>query len=143
MFCIFQGLVVKCCCFFVIVIGYEYNCICFILAKDFTLKHLTLLKWRDCDGKNRSLRLRDEMSSKWRDVGDLLEIDSSRLDCIHAHRMGDVRLCCRDILLDWLQMEDNSYPASWEGLLVLLEDLELNNVAKKLNEALDCFKNNC
>ena len=83
------------------------------------------------------------MSSKWRDVGDLLEIDSCRLDCIHAHRMGDVRLCCRDILLDWLQMEDNSYPASWEGLLVLLEDLELNNVAKKLNEALDCFKNNC
>ena len=116
---------------------FYWICICFLLAKDFTLQHLTLLKWTDSNSKNHSLRLRDELSSRWRDVGDLLGVDSSRQDGIHAQRMGDVRLCCRDILLDWLQMEDKSYPPSWEGLLVLLEDLELNNVAKKLNEALD------
>ena len=104
------------------------------------MQHLTLLKWTDSGGKNHSLRLRDEMSSRWHEVGDLLGVATSRQDGIHTQRMGDVRLCCRDIFLDWLQMEEKSYPASWEGLLVLLEDLQLNNLAKKLNEALDCYK---
>ena len=80
------------------------------------------------------------MSSRWRDVGDLLGVASSRLEGIHTQHMGEVKQCCRSVLLDWLEMEEKSYPASWEGLLVLLKDMQLNNLAKKLNEALDCYK---
>ena len=112
----------------------------FCLVVEFNLHHLTVLTWTDSDGQRHSLRLRNEMSSRWRDVGDLLEVESSHMEGIHMHRGGDVRLCCRDVFVDWLQMKEPSYPANWEGLLLLLEDLELNKVAKTLKEALDFIK---
>ena len=37
-------------------------------------------------------------------------------------------------------MEESSYPTNWEGLLDLLEDLEL---AKKLKQALRFIKKSC
>ena len=113
----------------------------FCLAMEFNLHHLTVLKWTDSNGQTHSLRLRNEMSSRWRDVGDLLEVEFSRQEGIHMHRGGDVRLCCREVLADWLQMEEPSYPTNWEGLLLLLEDLELNKVAKTLKGALHFVKN--
>ena len=103
------------------------------------MQQLTLLKWTDRDGQRHRLRLRDRISSRWREVGDLLGVDSSRQDSIHMDCGRDVKLCCRAVLLDWLQMEEPSYPTNWEGLLVLLEDLELHNIAKKLKEALNCI----
>jgi len=30
---------------------------------------------------------------------------------------------------------------NWEGLLELLEDLELNDIVKKLKKSLECIKN--
>ena len=113
----------------------------FCLVVEFNLHHLTVLTWTGSDGQRHSLRLRNEMSSKWHDVGDLLEVGSSRQEGIHMHRGRDVRLCCRDVLEDWLQTEKPSYPTNWEGLLLLLKDLELNDVAKNLKEALDFIRN--
>ena len=112
----------------------------FCLVVEFNLHHLTVLTWMDSDGQKHSLRLRNEMSSRWRDVGDLLEVESSHMEGMDAHRRGDMRLCCRDVFVDWLQMEEPSYPANWEGLLLLLEDLELNKMAKKLKIALNFIK---
>jgi len=100
------------------------------------MQYLTVLKWTDSKGQSHSLRLKDKMSSKWHVVGDLLGVDSSRLKSISMNHRGDVEQCCREVLLDWLQMEEPSYSRNWEGLIELLIDLELNNVAKKLNEAL-------
>ena len=112
----------------------------FCLVVEFNLHHLTVLKWTDSDGQKHSLRLRNEMSSRWRDVGDLLEVESSHMEGMDTHHRGDVRLCCRNVLVDWMQMEEPSYPTNWEGLLLLLEDLELNQMAKKLKIALDFIK---
>jgi len=123
----------------------NFICIFFCIAirKDIVLnmQHLTLLKWIDRESQSHSLSLRYEMSPKWCDVGDLLGVDSSCLKAIHLPRMGDVEQCCRDVLQDWLQMEEPSYLVNWEGLLELLKDLKLNNVAKKLKDALHCMNN--
>ena len=112
----------------------------FCLVVEFNLHRLTVLTWTDRDGQRHCLRLRNEMSSRWRDVGDLLEVEFNRQEGIHMHRGGDVRLCCRDVLEDWLQMEEPSYPSNWEGLLLLFKDLELNKMATKLKIALDFIK---
>jgi len=106
------------------------------LANNLTIQNLTLLKWTDSNGQDHSLKLKNAISPKWREVGDLLGVDSSRLDGIHMHRGGDVQLCCRDVLLEWLQMKETSYSVNWEGFLVLLKDIELNSTAMKLQEAL-------
>ena len=113
----------------------------FCLVVEFNLHHLTVLTWTDSDGQRHCLRLRNEMSSRWRDVGDLLEVEFTRQEGIDTYRRGDVRLCCRDVFVDWLQMEEPSYQTNWEGLLLLLEDLELTKMAKKLKEALIFIKN--
>jgi len=80
------------------------------------------------------------MSHKWCDIGELLGITSGRLEGIHSQRMGDVRLCCRDVLLDWIEKEEASYPANWDGLVVLLQHLELNNLVSRLKSVLESLK---
>jgi len=91
-------------------------------APAFSLKSLTLLKWTDTDGQSQTLRLRDDISPRWRDAGDLLELGSSRIEGIAIQRRGDVRQCCRDVLLYWLNNGSSNYQATWEGLLTLLTD---------------------
>ena len=102
---------------------------------DFSMKRLILLKYHK-DGKSHILRLRDEMSPKWRDIGFLLDVSQARLDGILTQRLGDVRQCVQDVLQDWITNGSSDYPATWEGLLSLLEDLELHACAESLRTAL-------
>ncbi len=97
-----------------------------------------MLEWTDTDGQSQTqtLRVRDEMSVKWEEVGDLLELTPDRLQGIDSQRRGDVRLCCRDVLVDWIKNGSPRYPLNWEGLLKLLEDLELSSTANTLKLAL-------
>ena len=114
---------------------------CFVLVSDFSILNLTLLKWTDDEDQIQRLRLRDELCSKWRDAGILLGVSSGRLNGIFTYRLGDLQLCCSDVLLEWLQKaEMSSYSASWDGLLDLLEDLELIDVATKLRMAIKFMK---
>ncbi len=107
---------------------------------DFTLKALTLLKWTDKDGQNHTLGIRDELSSHWHDIGQLLDISMNILDGFSLQRSGDVRQCCRDVLYDWIQNGSSHYPATWEGLLKLLQDMQLSSLASSLELALKSFQ---
>ncbi len=114
-----------------------YLFVCFtISALPITLKRLTLLKWTDKSGQRKTLRLRDEMSPHWREAGDLLGLSIARMDGIYTHHLADVRQCCRDVLKDWIQSDSSDYPATWGGLLSLLDDLQLHACAKSLQAAM-------
>ncbi len=108
-------------------------------APAFTLKNLTILKWTDKDGRPQTLRLRDDISFRWRDVGNLLELGSSRIEGIAIRRHEDVRQCCSDVLQDWLRNGSPDYPATWESMLNLLEDIQLSSCS--LQSALNFFQN--
>ena len=116
-----------------------YPCILYIVP-DFSLKSLILLKWTDSNGRPRNLRLRDEMCADWQDIGDLLEISPIRLTEIRRSHLYNPKMCCRDILLDWLQMDECSYPVNWDGMLRLLVDIGLSAIADKLQEALKHYQ---
>ncbi len=103
------------------------------------MKNLIVLTWTNKDGQTETLRLRDDMISRWRDVGHLVDISASRLDGILAHRLGDVRQCCQDVLQEWISRGSSDYPATWEGLLKILRSLELNSCADSLERALQCI----
>ncbi len=98
-----------------------------------------MLTWTNKDGQTETLRLRDEMISRWHDVGHLVDISTSRLDGILARRLGDVTLCCKDVLQEWISRGSSDYPATWEGLLKILRSLELNSCADSLERALQCI----
>ena len=51
-------------------------------------------------------------------------------------RLGDVSMCCRDVLVDWLNENQGGYPATWVGVVQLLEDMKLSAAALQLKNAL-------
>ncbi len=81
------------------------------------------------------------MISHWRKAGELLDLSIARMDSIYTHRLADIRQCCRDVLQDWVNIGSSDYPATWGGLLSLLDDLELHECAKSLQAALECSPN--
>ncbi len=118
---------------------FVYLFVCFIIsALPLTMKKLNILKWTDKSGQPKTLRLRDEMSPKWHDAGELLDLTTANLECISAKHRGDVRECLRDVLRDWVRSDSSDYPATWGGLLSLLDDLQLHACAKSLQAALEC-----
>ena len=108
----------------------------FFIAPDFSLKNFTLLEWTDSNGQRQELRLRDELSDRWQDVGDLLGLPSSRLGGIKQQNQGNAEMCCREVLLDWLKMDKCSYPVNWAGMLCLLKNVKLSALAVTLQGAL-------
>ena len=106
------------------------------IVPDFSIKNLTLLIWTDSNGQSQELRLCDELSARWQEAGDLLELSPSRLVGIEVHRHCDARMCCREVLLDWLKMDGGSYSVNWEGMLCLLKNMKLSALAVTLQGAL-------
>ncbi len=96
-----------------------------------------MLKWTDKDGQPQTLKVKDQMSVKWEEVGDLLELTPARLRGIDSERRGIVRRCCRDVLMDWIKNGSPHYPPTWDGLIQLLIDLELSSIADTLKLALN------
>ena len=110
--------------------------VAFLLAVPLTLRTITLYKWTDENGQTKSLRILDEISSRWTEAGDLLGLSPARLKGIEVYQLKEARSCCRDVLQDWIQDNQDSYPVSWEGLICLLTDMKLTILAKELENAL-------
>ena len=100
-----------------------------------SISNLTCLRWTD-KGQARILKIREKISPRWEEAGDLLGLTVERLKGIDMHRRGDVGMCCRDVLVDWLHENQGGYPATWEGVVQLLEDMELSAAAQQLKKAL-------
>ena len=100
-----------------------------------SISKLTCLRWTD-KGQAWILKIREKISPRWEEVGDLLGLTTERLKGIHMQRLGDVGMCCRDVLVDWLHENQGGYPATWEGVVQLLEDMDLSAAAQQLKNAL-------
>ena len=101
-----------------------------------TISSLTCLRWTDRNGTVCVIKIRDKISPKWIEAGDLLGLSSERLKGIDLQHRGDVGMCIRDVLVDWLHENKGSYPTTWEGVVQLLEDMELSAIAQLLKIAL-------
>ena len=102
-----------------------------------SISNLTILKFTDQNGQDETVKVLEKISIRWEEAGDLLGLTSERLKGIEVQRRGDHRICCRDVLVDWLHENQSDYPTTWEGVLLLLEDMELSACAyilkKKFN----------
>ena len=100
-----------------------------------TIKTLTLLKWND-GGKKKKLRVTNEISNQWRNIGKLLEIPGPTLNGWWAESHSEEQ-CCDKVLANWLQNPPEDYPVTWHGLIELLDDAEFTDLAKTLKNALE------
>ena len=100
-----------------------------------SLKSLELVKWKE-DGCEMAFRLVDMVSSQWREFGSRLSIEQDQLDSWEDEYRGRAARCWKKVMGHWLSVGGtHDYPATWEGLYVLLEDVEYCEVAKELKKA--------
>ena len=98
------------------------------------MKNLTAFKWKTKDGKVKKFRLKSHIVHKWRDLGDIVT-SYEQLEVWAKEK--DTNGCCSAVLNHWLSHPPSDYPATWDGLLELLDDIELSNVAAELKTALE------
>ena len=101
-----------------------------------SMKDLTLIKWKDVEGKQHKLRIVQSICPKWRDIGNLLDISDSVLESTLSHYRGNLEECCYAVLRRWMDNGSPDYPLTWEGLLELLDDADCAQVAEELKTAL-------
>ena len=82
----------------------------------------------------------NKISNKWRELGRLLNIEEAQLDGISIQHQNNISECCRAILTKWRENPPPDYPATWGGLIELLDDSQLPEVVAELKNALSKAK---
>lgn len=104
-------------------------------------KNLVLIKYTDHQGKLQRYRLTREVSSKWQDIGTLLDLRGDDLLNYQQHPPNNVQSSTL-VFGYWFANfgEHPEYPVEWSGLCELLCDVEKTEVARKLKEVLACAR---
>ena len=111
-------------------------CLLFGYSEPIQPQHLTLIRWKDDQGQTQRFFLKDRISHRWRDIGELTGLLYPELDNISEKYRGDPSECCRTVLGRWLDNPPPNYPTTWQGLLELLEDSQLGQVVSELRAIL-------
>jgi hypothetical protein len=96
------------------------------------LRHLSIIKWENERGQVRQFNLTEKIAHKWRTIGELLGLPYSKLQILDHEYRYRFEECCRAVLKLWLDNPPPQYPATWQGLIDLLEGSELGEVAAEL-----------
>ena len=75
------------------------------------------------------------VSAKWESFGIRQDIPLNQLEGWKVEFLGDAAKCWVKVMEHWLSgggLPD--YPATWDGLYLLLEDVECTEVAEKLKK---------
>ena len=96
---------------------------------------LQLIKWTEGSEKKRFFLI-EKIANKWRDLGRLLLIEEAQLEGISGQYQNNINECCRAVLTKWQENPPPAYSATWGGLIELLEDCQLSEVVKELQEVL-------
>lgn len=113
-----------------------------------SLRTLYLLKWEDKQGHKQNFRFLDSHDShgiwgKWRTAGILLGLTLGKLDKLFSRFKGVDGTCWQHIVETEFFLKrkggkgGNYYPATWEGLCCLLEDIQSPGVAEELKQAVE------
>lgn len=98
---------------------------------------LTLLKWKDQNGETQKFELIKLVSARWKDFGIRLQQTINDLDGLEMQYMRDFKLCWCKVMQVWLDdLGTSNYPASWKGVMTLLEDVSYTQVARELENTL-------
>ena len=95
---------------------------------------MNVIKWKDANGETCRFHLIDEISYKWREIGEIVGISHSVLESIAEKKRDDLKECCQAVLSQWLSNPPPDYPTTWQGLIKLLIDSQLHKAASDLKE---------
>ena len=81
----------------------------------------------------------NRVSAKWRKFGLLLDLKANVLDGWDSQYHCKVEDCWVRVMQHWMDGGSKVYPATWQGLYDLVEDVGFPAVAKELKEAVEKF----
>ena len=111
----------------------QFSIIVTLIFAGVSLRSMKLIKW-----KEERFCLIDHVSSRWKSFGLQLEIPYDKLEAWREECLGNASRCCIKVMGHWLAKGGTAdYPATWEGLYLLLEDVEFSEVANKLRTIIE------
>ena len=104
-----------------------------------------LIKWEDENGVQREFRIYSKIAHKWRQIATRLGFELGKIKSIKKNDYEDDSRITT-VLRRWFENarslpNSGRYPKSWQGLINLLEDAELGEVAEELKKALSSPQN--
>ena len=80
------------------------------------MRYLSLIKWKDPDGITRRFGLASKVSSKWRDFGRLIGLETNTMDSWQKELLGDANQLLERVMDAWLKGQgQDEYKCNWEG----------------------------
>ena len=73
------------------------------IGKNISLSGMMLLRWTDRSGESQVLRLQQQMSLRWREMGQLLDISGAELDGWETGHLRDPSRCLNNVIQVWMQ----------------------------------------
>ena len=107
--------------------------------------HLGLIKWKDDNGAIKELKIYSKIAHKWDVIANRLGLEPGQVKSIRSNNYDDHNRVT-DVLSHWFYNarglpNAKNYPKSWDGLINLVNDAELSEVAEELHTALSSTHN--
>ena len=103
-----------------------------------SLDELLIFKYTD-EGKRYKLRITYEASHKWKDIANLICGDVNVTIMLEDKCRGDPKECLKRTFIDYfINKKPQGYTRDWNGLIELLDDVNLEILAEKVKHALLC-----
>ena len=108
--------------------------------QDVEHRFVDLIKWEDEKGLKRELRIYSKIAHKWRQIATQLGFEPGKIESVEENHHRNYSHITA-VLGRWFENARNLpnasiYPKSWRGLMVLLIDVELSEVAVELKVVL-------
>lgn len=95
------------------------------------MPHIMLIKYK-LHNEKKEFRLFQVIQHKWEEIGIQLRVPMHTIDRNQMEREK-----CWEMLEKWLENGSEKYPLEWDGLINVLKDVELREVANDLILALE------
>ena len=104
-----------------------------------TLNELIILKYKD-QGVEKKIRIITQASHKWKDIASLICNEAHQTNVLEQKCQNDPYECLRQVFIhNFIDKRPQNYSQDWSGLIVLLDDIGLETVAKEVEHALKSF----
>ena len=98
---------------------------------------MLVLKYTD-KGEQKKLRIIDEACHKWKDIANLICSDANIVSVIKQTHHDDPSECLKQVFTDYfINKKPQGYSHDWNGLIDLLDDVNLLTLARNVASALN------
>ena len=99
-----------------------------------------MLKYKE-NGEERKIRIIKEASHRWKDIASLICYDPNKVRVLEDQHRGRREDCLRQTLVeDFINRKPADYSHNWNGLIELLDNVDLEGLAKNIIHALSSLE---